>query len=67
MALLPEMFTPEELAKELDVEVSTLTTYRCRKKGPRHVKIAGRIYYLESDVKEWIQQQIEASYKKQEN
>ncbi|MBU5654296.1 helix-turn-helix domain-containing protein [Corynebacterium aurimucosum] len=67
MALLPEMFTPEELAKELNVSQNTLATWRYLNKGPRHVKIAGKTYYLESDVKEWIQQQIEASYKKQEN
>lgn len=52
---------PAELAKEIDVSTGTLARWRGNGRGPRFVRIAGRIHYLKSDVQEWIQSQINAA------
>ncbi|HCG3140088.1 TPA: helix-turn-helix domain-containing protein [Corynebacterium striatum] len=60
MGLL-DAYKPQELASELGVSVHTLNTWRSRKKGPRFVRIAGRIHYMRADVEQWVQEQIAAA------
>ena len=58
---LIDAYKPQELATELGVSVHTLNTWRSRNKGPKFVRIAGRIHYMRTDVQEWIQSQINAA------
>lgn len=60
MGLL-DAYKPQELANELGVSVHTLNTWRSRNKGPRFVRVAGRIHYMRTDVEQWIQEQIAAA------
>ena len=54
-------YKPAELAEELGVKVGTLANWRNSNKGPKFVRIAGRIHYMRTDVQEWIQKQINAA------
>ena len=54
-------FRPAELSQEIGVTVCTLATWRSVGKGPKFVRIAGRIHYMRTDVQEWLQNQINAA------
>lgn len=56
-----DSFKPEELAQELGSTTGTLANWRSRGKGPKFVRIAGRIHYMRTDVEQWIQNQINAA------
>lgn len=56
-----DSFKPEELAQELGSTTGTLANWRSRNKGPKFVRIAGRIHYMRTDVEQWIQDQINAA------
>ena len=64
-SVIPDSFTPAELSEELGVSVHTLNTWRSRKKGPRFVRIAGRIHYMRTDVEQWINDEIKRNENKQ--
>ncbi|MDK8670271.1 helix-turn-helix domain-containing protein [Corynebacterium sp. MSK195] len=57
---LIDSIKPTELAEQIGVTESTLATWRCRNKGPRFVRIAGRIHYMRADVEAWIAEQVAA-------
>ncbi|WP_408921876.1 helix-turn-helix transcriptional regulator [Corynebacterium tuberculostearicum] len=48
-------------AKQIGVAASTLNSWRSRKKGPKYIRIAGRIRYLKTDVQEWLENEIAAA------
>ncbi|WP_313679762.1 helix-turn-helix transcriptional regulator [Corynebacterium stationis] len=54
-------YKPAELSEELGVNVGTLANWRSTGKGPKFVRIAGRIHYMRTDVEQWIQDQINAA------
>lgn len=56
-----DAYLPAALADELGVAVSTLANWRSANKGPKFVRIAGRIHYMRSDVDQWLQDQINAA------
>lgn len=48
-------------ARQIGVSASTLNSWRSRKKGPKYIRIAGRIRYLKTDVQEWLEKEIAAA------
>lgn len=56
-----DSFKPEELAQELGSTTGTLANWRSTGKGPKFVRIAGRIHYMRTDVEKWIESQINAA------
>lgn len=56
-----DSFKPEELAQELGSTTGTLANWRSTGKGPKFVRIAGRIHYMRKDVEKWIESQINAA------
>lgn len=56
-----DLWTPKQLAEETGFSESTLASWRCRGRGPKFVRIMGRIYYRKTDVDAWLTEQIEAS------
>lgn len=63
-SVIPDAYKPQELANELGVSVHTLNTWRSRKKGPRFVRIAGRIRYMRTDVEQWLADEIKRNENK---
>ena len=54
-ATVPPLFTPEELAAQLGVDVDSLRALRENGSGPAYIKIGPRIIrYLGWDVGEWL-------------
>ncbi|WP_312714327.1 helix-turn-helix transcriptional regulator [Corynebacterium flavescens] len=51
----------QELAGRIGIAPSTLNTWRSRGKGPKFVRIAGRIRYMRTDVENWLNDQISAA------
>lgn len=54
-------YKPAELSEELGVKVGTLANWRSTGKGPKFVRIAGRIHYMRADVEQWLTDQINAA------
>jgi len=52
---------PEEAARRLGVEASTLANWRWSGRGPSYVKAGGRVRYRLSDLAEWLDGQTRAS------
>ncbi|WP_373043981.1 helix-turn-helix transcriptional regulator [Vulgatibacter sp.] len=49
------LLTTEQVAELLQLAVGTLHTYRCRgTRGPRFLKVGGRVRYRLSDIKEYV-------------
>lgn len=48
-------------AEAIGVSPSTLNTWRSRNKGPKFVRIAGRIRYIKSDVQDWLFAEMNAA------
>ncbi len=46
--------TPTEVTEVIPVSVSTLANWRSAGKGPRFVKVGGRVGYRLSDVESWL-------------
>jgi len=55
------LLTESETAKILDVEVTTLATWRGQRKGPEHVKLGKSVFYTVPLIQKWI----ERSYNEQ--
>lgn len=50
------LLTENEAAAVLCLSVKTLRTWRCRKSGPRYIKLGGAVRYAISDLGEYVQQ-----------
>lgn len=53
--------SPDEAARRLGVEASTLANMRWSGRGPRFVKIGARVRYRLSDLAEYLDRQTRAS------
>ncbi|KKI18743.1 hypothetical protein XM48_10735 [Leucobacter sp. Ag1] len=54
-AALPVLASPEDLAEFFGVEISTLTDWRYHEKGPKPMKLGGRLVrYRRHRVIEWL-------------
>jgi|GEM_PF-2458946 hypothetical protein len=49
-----ELLTPKQAAELLLTSVNALATWRCRKKGPPDIKVAGIRYWLK-DIHDWLE------------
>lgn len=49
------LMSPPELSDYAGPAVQTLAIWRMKNKGPRYVKIGGRIRYRLSDVDAWLE------------
>lgn len=56
-----ELMTQNEVAALFDVTVSLLANWRCQGKGPRYVKLGGRVKYRKADVEEFINNSVRQS------
>ena len=59
--LSTDAYTPKQVEEATGFTVATLATWRSRGKGPKFVRIMGRIYYMRTDVQEWLNEQIQAA------
>ncbi len=48
----------KELAKEFDVSIQTLRTWRRKGKGPPWVKAPGGIFYAIQESREWLRSSL---------
>lgn len=49
------LYTEEEAAALLLLNsTTTLATWRSQNRGPRHVKLGKRVFYVASDISEWV-------------
>lgn len=55
------LITPRELARRLNLSVSTLAKWRCYGCGPAYRKIGNRIRYDEDDVAVWLRARVRRS------
>jgi len=58
MAPDEQLMTIEELARYLDVPIGTLYQWRYRREGPPGFRVGRHVRYRQSDVQEWIEQQL---------
>jgi hypothetical protein len=58
---MPELMSQEEVAALFDVTVPVLANWRCAGKGPKFVKLGGRVKYRKSDVVEFIDASVRRS------
>ena len=49
-----ELLTPREVAEKLKVTVQCLNQWRSARKGPRFVKIEGKVRYKSDELQQWI-------------
>ena len=55
------LWSPEETARRLGLQPSTLANRRSRGLGPRYIKCGGRVMYRAADVAEWLDAQTRTS------
>ncbi len=58
---LEPLLSIEELAEYLDIPVSTIRDWRTDGKGPRAIRLGGRLRFAVSDVQTWLGEQRETS------
>lgn len=51
---MPVLLAPAEVAERLRVSTQTLAEWRSKKRGPKHQPVGARVFYRESDVKDWL-------------
>lgn len=56
-----DTLTTIEAAEMIGCSPSTLNSWRSRGKGPKFIRIAGRIRYIKTDLAAWINDQINAA------
>ncbi|MCK6083838.1 MULTISPECIES: AlpA family transcriptional regulator [Corynebacterium] len=59
--LKQDAMTAKQVSEQIGLSVATLATWRSRGKGPEFIRIAGRIYYLNTAVQEWLDKEIAAA------
>ena len=52
---------PKEAADRLGVETSTLANWRWSGRGPRHVKVGGRVRYRLCEIADFLDSQVRNS------
>ena len=55
------LLTQDEVSNMLDLAVPTLRKWRWEGKGPKFVKLGGRILYRESDIWAYINENVKSS------
>lgn len=55
--LTSEFFSPDSLAKYLDLPVRTIYQWRQRGVGPRGIAVGRHVRYRRTDVEQWLEQQ----------
>lgn len=58
---LEPLLSIDELADYLDIPVSTIRDWRTDGKGPRAIRLGGRLRFAVSDVQAWLGEQRETS------
>jgi predicted DNA-binding transcriptional regulator AlpA len=53
-----QLLTETEAAKLLGLKNQTLALWRCRRKGPKYVKMTKGVRYFLSDIHAWLRQRI---------
>lgn len=61
MTLLDPLLSTQELAAYLDLPVATLYAWRYRGRGPSGFRVGRHIRYRQSDVDQWINDQLATS------
>lgn len=51
---MEKIFDTKEAAEYLKISEGTLENWRYVNKGPKFRKPEGKVYYTESDLKEWL-------------
>jgi predicted DNA-binding transcriptional regulator AlpA len=58
---MTELMTQHELAALLNISTATMANWRSAGKGPRYVKLGGKVKYRKIDVEEFINDSIRTS------
>lgn len=58
---IADALTTKEASEMTGFSPSTLNTWRSRRRGPKFVRIMGRVYYMRADVEAWLNEQMAAS------
>jgi len=54
--LTPQILTEKEAAEMIvDLKPGTLAKWRTRRKGPKYLKLGGKVRYRTIDIQEWIE------------
>ena len=53
--------SPEEAAERLGTQRSTLDNWRWAGKGPRYIKVGGRVRYRLVDLADWLDTRVRTS------
>jgi excisionase family DNA binding protein len=61
MSMLDALLSVQDLADYLDLPVATLYAWRYRGQGPSGFRIGRHIRYRQSDVDQWIKDQLAMS------
>lgn len=61
LKLKRDAMTAKQVSEQIGLSVATLATWRSRGKGPEFIRIAGRVYYLNTAVQEWLDKEIAAA------
>jgi excisionase family DNA binding protein len=61
MSVLDPLLSIQDLAAYLDLPVATLYAWRYRGQGPSGFRVGRHIRYRQSDVDQWIMDQLAAS------
>lgn len=48
------ILTPVQVSEQTQIPIPTLTTWRCRGKGPVWFKLGGLVRYRQSEINRWL-------------
>lgn len=54
---MDDLMKQQDLAESLGLTVKTLANWRWKRFGPTPIRISGRVYYRQTDVTAWINEQ----------
>lgn len=55
------LLSEEDVAALFDIKENTLAVWRSENYGPRPTKLGRKVFYLESEVREWVNKQMFAA------
>ena len=55
------LLTPDEVAERLRRPVATVRFWRAKGVGPKGARVGGRVFYRESDIEKWLDEQFSAA------
>lgn len=53
-----DLLSPQEAGEEVKTSPATLASWRCLGRGPKYVKLGGKVFYRRTDLEDFVTSRV---------